>query len=170
MSMRSLISKAVCLVFALGICLMAGMVGSQYTAPSIPTWYAGLEKPDLTPPSWVFGPVWTVLYIMMGLSLYLILQSGIKKGEVAFGLILFIFQLLLNVGWSYVFFGGQSTLFGFVVIIALWAVLLSTIIQVFRFTVAGAALLIPYLIWVSFAAYLNYAIMMMNPISVNLPL
>jgi benzodiazapine receptor len=169
MSARTIAVKIVSLILALGICLMAGVVGSQYTSPSIPSWYAGLAKPDLTPPSWVFGPVWTVLYIMMGLSLYLILQSGLKNGEVAFGLILFIFQLLLNVGWSYVFFAGHSTLFGFVVIVALWAVLLSTIIQVSRFSIAGAALLIPYLIWVSFAAYLNYAIMMMNPITFNLP-
>ena len=66
-------------VIAVGICLLAGYVGSYYTTPSIPTWYDGLQKPDITPPSWVFAPVWTALYILMGISLYLIVQSGLKN-------------------------------------------------------------------------------------------
>ena len=157
------IKKVICLVLAIGICLLAGYVGSMYTTPSIPTWYAGLQKPDLNPPSWVFAPVWTALYILMGISLYLILQSGITKGEVLVGLVLFILQLGLNIGWSYLFFGWHEIFFAFMCILALWAILLCTIIQVSRFSVIGGALLIPYLLWTSFAAYLNYAIMVLNP-------
>ena len=85
--------KIIYLVIAVGICLLAGYIGSYYTTPEIPTWYDGLQKPDLTPPSWVFGPVWTLLYIFMGLSLYLIIQSGLKNPEVKIALALFIFQL-----------------------------------------------------------------------------
>ena len=163
MTVIKTIKKVICLVLAIGICLLAGYVGSMYTTPAIPTWYAGLQKPDLTPPSWVFAPVWTALYVLMGISLCLILLSGINKGEVLIGLVLFLIQLGLNVGWSYTFFGWHSIFFAFLCILALWAFLLCTIIQVSRFSVIGAALLIPYLFWISFAAYLNYAIMVLNP-------
>jgi tryptophan-rich sensory protein len=157
------IKTVICLVLAIGICLLAGYVGSMYSTPSLPTWYAGLQKPDLNPPSWVFAPVWTALYILMGISLCLILQSGITRGEVLAGLVLFVLQLGLNIGWSYLFFGWHAIFFALMCIIALWSVLLCTIIHVSRFSIIGAALLIPYLIWTSFAAYLNYAIMVLNP-------
>ncbi len=155
--------KILYFVIAVGICLLAGYIGSYYTTPEIPTWYAGLQKPDINPPSWVFAPVWTVLYILMGISLYLIVQSDLKKQDVQFGLILFIFQLLVNIGWSFFFFGLHSTFYGFLAIVLLWAVLLCTIIQVWRFSIPAAVLLMPYFIWVSFAGYLNYAILVMNP-------
>lgn len=162
MTVIKTIRKVICLVLAIGICLLAGYIGSMYTTPSIPTWYAGLQKPFLTPPSWVFAPVWTALYILMGISLYLIWQSGITNHEVFMGLVLFVLQLGLNVGWSYLFFGWHSTFFALMCMIALWAMLLCTIIQVSRFSVIGGLLLLPYLIWTSFAAYLNYAIWMLN--------
>ena len=155
--------KILTLIIAVGICLLAGYIGSYYTTPEIPTWYAGLQKPDINPPSWVFAPVWTVLYIMMGFSLYLILLSDLKKQEVQFGLILFIFQLMVNIGWSFFFFGLHSTFYGFLAIVLLWAVLLCTIIQVWRFSIPAAVLLMPYFVWVSFAGYLNYEILILNP-------
>ena len=158
-------NKILVFVIALGICLLTGYIGSYYTTPEIPTWYASLQKPDLTPPSWVFGPVWTVLYIFMGLSLYWIFQSGLTNQETKLGMILFIFQLVLNVGWSFFFFALHSTFFSFLVIVMLWAVLLCTIVQVFRFSIPAAALLLPYIGWVTFAAYLNYAILILNPAS-----
>jgi tryptophan-rich sensory protein len=162
---KKLLKKIVLLVFALGICLLAGYAGSLYTAPSIPTWYESLNKPDFQPPSWLFAPVWTALYILMGLSLYLLLQNGIPNKEVLFGLIFFISQLAFNVGWSYVFFGLHSSLFGLMCILALWCLILCTMIQTFRVTVVGGALLIPYLVWVTYATILNYYIMVMNPVS-----
>ena len=102
---------------------------------------------------------------MMGLSLYLILQHGIKDKEALFALIFFISQLVFNVAWSFFFFGLQSTFFGLMCIVALWCLLLCTLIQTFRVSVAGGALLIPYLLWVTFAVILNYFIMTMNPVN-----
>jgi tryptophan-rich sensory protein len=164
LSQRIMAGKKILLfVIALGICLLAGYIGSYYTTPEIPTWYASLQKPDLTPPSWVFAPVWTVLFIFMGVSLYWIFESGLKNQEAKLGLILFIFQLVLNVGWSFFFFGLHSTFFSFLIIVMLWAVLLCTIVQVFRFSIPAATILFPYICWISFVAYLNYAILILNP-------
>lgn len=163
MTVLKTLKKVVFLLLSIGICLFAGYIGSLFTTPSIPTWYAGLLKPDLTPPSWLFAPVWTALFIIMGISLYLILQSDISKGDVFEGFLLFILQLGLNVAWSYIFFGGHEIFLALMCIIALLAFLLSTIIQVSRFSIAGAALLLPYLLWIVFTTYLNYAIMVLNP-------
>jgi translocator protein len=156
--------KILILILSLGICLLASYIAALYTTPSLP-WYTGLIKPDLTPPVWIFAPVWSVLYIMMGLSLYTIIRAGIHRKDVMLGLVLFALQLLLNVAWSYVFFGLHSTFFGFIALVALWAILLCTVIQLLRFSVGAAALLLPYLFWVTFAAFLNYLIMTLNPIS-----
>jgi tryptophan-rich sensory protein len=155
--------KILLLVIALGICLLAGYIGSYYTTPELPTWYASLHKPDITPPAWVFAPLWTVLYIFMGISLYWIFETGIKTQDAKLGLILFIFQLVLNVGWSFLFFGLHSTFFSFLIIVMLWAVLLCTLVQVFRVSIPAAAILFPYFCWISFAAYLNYAMLILNP-------
>lgn len=159
--------KFLALILALGICLLAGYIGAYFTMPSLPIWYAGLAKPDLTPPSWVFGPVWTVLYILMGFSLYLIWQSGAGRKEVTLGLAFFLLQLLLNAGWSYVFFGLHSVFFGFIGIVMLWVVLLCTIVQLLKFSFGAALLLLPYMFWLTFAVFLNYAIMTLNPASVS---
>jgi len=162
--------KILTFVIAIGICLLAGYIGSYYSTPAITTWYAGLQKSDLTPPSWVFAPVWTVLYILMGISLYLTIQSGLNNSEVRFGLVLFLFQLLVNIGWSFFFFGLHSTFFGFLAIVLLWALLICTIIQLFRFSIPASVILIPYFGWISFAMYLNYAILILNPASFGISL
>lgn len=156
--------KILLFVVALGICLLAGYIGSYYSTPEIPTWYESLQKPDITPPSWVFAPVWTILYFFMGLSLYWILETGVRNQDAKLGLILFIFQLVLNVAWSFIFFSLHTTFFSFLIIVMLCAVLICTIVQLFRFSIPAAAILIPYVLWVSFAAYLNYAILILNPL------
>jgi tryptophan-rich sensory protein len=161
--------KVLTLILALGICLLASYIAAYYTTPSL-GWYAGLIKPDLTPPAWIFAPVWSVLYIMMGLSLYTVLQSGFRNKDVKLGLAFFMFQLILNIAWSYTFFGLHSTFYGFISIVVLWVALLCTILMLLRFTVTGAALLLPYMFWVTFAAILNYLIMTMNPVSYGLSL
>jgi len=166
---KTFLRKILLLCLALGICLLAGYIGSYFTMPSIPTWYAGLVKPDLTPPSWVFGPVWTTLYVMMGLSLYLMLLHGLNNRDVQFGVVFFLFQLLLNVSWSFAFFSMHSIFLALMAVIALWATLLCTMIQAFRVSAGAGALLIPTFLWVSFAMYLNYAIMQLNPASVGIP-
>lgn len=110
----------------------------------------------------MFSPLWMVSFILMGFVLFLILQSGFKQRDVTFGLILFCLQVLFTLVWAFAFFGLHSIFLAFMCIIALWATLLCTVIQVFRFSVYGGMLLVPYFIWVCYLAYLNYGIMVLN--------
>ncbi len=144
-------------------CEIAGVIGSIFTIPSIPTWYAALNKPFFTPPGWVFGPAWVALYALMGISAYLVWTKGVKKHEVRWALSLFAAQLFLNVLWSIAFFGMHSPLYGFAVIALLWVTLLATIILFYRISKTAAYLLVPYFLWGSFAAALNLAVLIMNP-------
>ncbi|MFA4875943.1 MAG: TspO/MBR family protein [Methanoregula sp.] len=161
---KSTVSTLILLVVSIGICLLAGLLGSFFTAPGIPVWYAGLIKPALTPPAWVFAPVWTTLYILMGISLFLVLQSDGKKQDVRVCLFLFGLQLVLNVLWSFFFFGLHSALLGLICLIALFILVLGTAIQFFRISRNASLLLIPYLIWLCIAGYLNTAIFILNPV------
>ncbi|UCE18277.1 MAG: tryptophan-rich sensory protein [Gemmatimonadota bacterium] len=144
------------------ICQFVGFLGSFFTAPAIPTWYAALNKPSFTPPNWVFGPVWITLYLMMGISAYLVWRLGLNEPGVKTALLLFGLQLALNALWSPVFFGLKSPLAGAAVIILLWIVLLATIMVFFNLSRISAILLIPYILWVSYAAVLNISIMILN--------
>jgi tryptophan-rich sensory protein len=143
-------------------CLIAGFVGSVATMPSIPTWYASLQKPAFNPPNWIFGPVWTTLFIMMGVAAFLVWDKGLENKKVRISLAIFGLQLLLNVLWSILFFGLQSPLYAFIDIIMLWASILATIIYFYRISAAAAYLLIPYILWVSFASILNLSIVILN--------
>lgn len=146
---------------SISLCLSAGFVGSIFTTPSIPTWYAGINKPSFNPPGWIFGPVWTILYIFMGVSLYLVWKNGInKKNKPA--IIVFAAQLFLNILWSFLFFKLQSPLLAFIEIVVLWLMILATIIKFQKLSQTAARLLFPYLFWVSFAAILNYSIYSLN--------
>ncbi len=107
------------LIVAIALCQMAGIVGSLFTAPAIPVWYAGLRKPDISPPNWVFAPVWTALYLLMGISLFLVWNVGLDEGSVRRSIVLFGVQLAMNAIWSYLFFGLRSPLLGLVWIVAL---------------------------------------------------
>lgn len=157
--------KIVLFLLAIGICLCAAYVASSYMTPAIPAWYDHLQKPDFSPPSWIFGPVWTVLYVIMGLSLYMILQAGTRKKEAFLGLVFFVAQLAFSIAWAYLFYGLHSTFFGLMTLIALWFLILCTVIQVMRFSVPAAAILIPYFLWVTFLVILSYFVLSMNPIS-----
>ncbi len=149
------------LVFSVLICLSAGFIGSVFTAPSIPTWYASLNKPFFSPPNWLFAPVWTLLYVLMGISLFLVLSRGIRKNE--FPLSVFSVQLFLNALWSFLFFGLRSPPFAFLEIIVLWLAIAATIFLFHRISKTAALLLLPYIAWVSFAAFLNFYVMLLNP-------
>lgn len=141
--------------------LSAGAIGSFATAPAIPTWYRGLEKPGFNPPSWVFGPVWTALYILIGISFYLIWSSvSFKKHKRA--LILFIIQLVLNTGWSLVFFGLQQPFWALIEITVLWIAILLTTVEFFKINKKAGLILLPYTLWVTFAAVLNFSIWQLN--------
>lgn len=153
------------LVISVIISESAGMIGSVFTIPEVSTWYAGLVKPALNPPAWVFGPAWTILYALMGIALFLIWKinpSEARHGERRRAVFLFAFQLILNVFWSTLFFGLHSPGWAFVDIILLWLAIVWTIIVFYKISKPTAWLLIPYILWVSFAAYLNYAIWMLN--------
>ena len=144
------------------LCMLAGLVGSFFTTPKISGWYAGINKPSFTPPGWIFGPVWTALYVLMGIALYLVWRKGLAAKGVKVALAVFLAQLVLNALWSYAFFGAQSPLAGLVVIVALWAMIAASIAAFAPISRAAAALLVPYILWVSFALILNTSIYLLN--------
>jgi benzodiazapine receptor len=148
---------------AVFICQLAGLVGSIFTTPAIPTWYTSLNKPFFTPPSWVFAPVWVTLFTLMGLSLFIVLRKGFEKPAIKKAVSLFGTQLALNMLWSVAFFGLRSPLYGLFVIVLLWAAVLATIAVFHRISRTAAMLLIPYFLWGSFASVLNFSILVLNP-------
>lgn len=150
------------LIASVAGCELVGLVGSFFTLPAIPTWYADLEKPFFAPPNWVFGPVWTLLYLLMGISFYLIWRQGLENKQVISAVKVFLIQLGLNFLWSPIFFGLQSPLLALLVIIAVWVMIVVTIKTFFPLSKWAAVLLIPYLLWVSFATLLNGAIVVLN--------
>ena len=159
-------STLVKLIISILASFAAGGVGSLFTVKSIPTWYAQLKKPRYTPPNWAFGPVWTILYVLMGISVFLVWQRISTNGAVL-AFILFWIQLALNAFWSIIFFGMKSKGGGVVTIILLWLLILVTIITSFRVSSWAGALLIPYIAWVSVASYLNIGVWWLNKSNVK---
>jgi tryptophan-rich sensory protein len=147
------------LVLAVMISELAGVLGSFFTIPSS-SWYIALAKPALNPPSSIFGPVWVVLYLLMGISLWLVWKSSSSKKKS--GLWLFAVQLLLNTIWSPIFFGAHAIGSALGVIVLLWAAILLTILMFKKASKIAGWLLVPYILWVSFAVYLNFSIWMLN--------
>jgi tryptophan-rich sensory protein len=150
------------LLIAIGLCLGTGAVGGLATAGSINTWYVNLSKPFFNPPNWIFGPVWTILYILMGIALYLVWINPPAKKNPHRAEMLFGVQLFLNILWSVIFFGLKNPLAAFLEIILLWAAILLTWQKFKEISKFAANLLVPYLAWVSFAAILNLAIVILN--------
>jgi len=146
------------LVVSVIICEGAGIVGAVFTTPAIGGWYAGLNKPSINPPSWVFGPVWTGLFFLMGISLYLVWLKRITAKIV----IIFAVQLVLNVLWSIIFFTWHQPGIAFFELLALWFAILYTIVNFYRVSKSAAYLLLPYLLWVTFAGLLNYLLWTLN--------
>ena len=150
------------LVVSIIACLAAGAVGSIFTREAIPTWYATLEKPAFNPPNWLFAPVWTLLYILMGLAAFLVWRRGLENRQVRIALIVFLVQLVLNALWSVAFFGLESPLYGLIVISVLWVAILVTVIKFYKVSAVASILMWPYLLWVTFAAVLNSSIWLLN--------
>lgn len=151
------------LVFCLIIPQLAGGLGTLFTTPSIGTWYAALNKPSFNPPNWIFGPVWTSLFLLMGFALYLVWKNtdaNLKDRNTA--VILFFIQLVLNVLWSYFFFGLRNPFFGLIEIAIFWAAIFLTIIKFYKVSKPASYLMLPYLAWVSFASVLNFYIWRLN--------
>jgi tryptophan-rich sensory protein len=150
------------LLASLTVVLAAGGIGSLATTRAIPTWYKGLVKPSFNPPEWLFGPAWTMLYLLMAVAVFLVWKQGFGVPGVKLALAVFLVQLVLNALWSVLFFGLRSPLAGLVEIAVLWVAILATIILFFRVSVPAGVMLLPYIAWVSFAAVLNAAIFVLN--------
>jgi len=150
------------LIACIAVPLLAGLIGSIATIPAISSWYTILIKPPLTPPNWVFGPVWTTLYILMGFSLYLVVSGGTENKLVRLGMILFAGQLIVNILWSFVFFGLHSPILGLVAILVLIILVLAMIYCFYQVSRIAAVLQVPYIVWLCIATYLNIMILVLN--------
>jgi translocator protein len=142
--------------------IVVGSIGSLATYPAIPTWYRFLLKPSFSPPNWLFGPVWTLLFTLMGVAAYLVFKEGLKKPQVKAALSMFAVQFVFNVAWSFAFFGAHSPSLGLMVILILWFLIVFTLILFKRVNSLAGYLLIPYFLWVSFAMILNAAVYSLN--------
>jgi len=150
------------LFVAIMITNLAGIIGSIFTLTGPGSWYASLVKPLFNPPGFIFALVWTLLYTLMGISLYLVWMDALSGKKVKFAVIFFGIQLCLNVLWSFLFFALQSPFLGLVEILVLWISIAGMTFFFHRVNRSAAYLLVPYILWVTFAAYLNYAIWALN--------
>ena len=151
------------LVVSIAIPEAVGIISSIFTITAIPDWYSGLAKPFFTPPPWLFGPAWTILYALMGIALYFIWEKYPKNKKSKNALVLFGIQLFLNFLWTVLFFGLRSPLLGAVGIVALWIAIAITIIKFYGISKKAGIVLLPYLIWVTFAMALNIGVLLLNP-------
>jgi len=156
------VNEWLALGIAVGTCFGAAAIGSWATVAGLREWYPSLRKPSWNPPNAVFGPVWTLLYAAMAVAVWLVWRTG---GDVAAPLWLFAVQLALNVAWSVVFFGRRQLRGAVAVIVGLWIAIAATLVVFASIDAVAAALLVPYLAWVTFAAFLNGAIARLNPAS-----
>ena len=154
--------KLIKILISVVVCLLAGGVGSVITQTSVNTWYATLNKPVFNPPNWLFGPVWTVLFILMGISAGIVWNKGFYHKWVKTALYHFEFQLLLNVAWSLVFFGLRNVFAALLIVVSLFILLLFTYKRFKVVNVKAAYLLVPYILWVVFASILNFSIWQLN--------
>jgi tryptophan-rich sensory protein len=153
------------LIIALALPQLAGFFGSLFTTPAITGWYAELNRPSFAPPNWIFAPVWTLLFLLMGIAFYLVWQTPVKKKKKLVkkeAILAFSTQLLFNVLWSMVFFAQQQLFFAFLEILILWNLIVITILRFEKIKPLAAYLMIPYLFWVSFAAILNLGFLLLN--------
>lgn len=153
--------KAIRLILFILLCQSAGLLGTLFTLDSITTWYQFLNKPEFSPPNWLFGPVWTLLYTLMGISIFLIYEAKTSQPK-TLAYTFFGIQLGLNALWSIIFFGLQQPVIAFINIILMWIFIILSIIYFYKINKTASLLLIPYLAWVSFASVLNYFIIALN--------
>jgi tryptophan-rich sensory protein len=149
------------LVISIVLCQLAGFLGSLFTAPAIPTWYKTINKSFFTPPDWIFSPVWISLFILMGISLFMVWRKQ-EQPRFKVALIFFFVQLIFNILWSAAFFGLRSPLLGLIDIVLLWVAILLTIQHFLRISKMAGLLLLPYILWVSFAVVLNFSLWILN--------
>ena len=150
------------LIISIAIPLMVGAFAGFFTSSGVNGWYLVANKPSFNPPNWLFAPVWTALYLMMGIAFYLVWTKEADKAVKKMAIILFSAQLLLNFAWSFIFFYAHQPGWAFVEIIAMWVMILLTIIWFGKISPLAAWLLVPYISWVSFASLLNFYIWKLN--------
>jgi len=150
------------LIVCLALTFSAAFIGSIFTRDAVNNWYATLNKPSFTPPDWLFGPVWTILYILMAISAFIVWQKGLANPAVRIALTIYLIQLILNGFWSVIFFSLKLPWLAFIEIILLWSAIVFTILMFARVSIIAALLLVPYMLWVSFAAVLNFSIWLLN--------
>ena len=157
MNRSQFLKLLVSILLPLGLGSLAGI----FTAEAVPEWFATLKKPSFNPPNWVFGPVWTTLYILMGFSLYLIWKEDVSKRR-NLALVVFLFQLVLNFCWSFIFFYFNMIGFALVEIILLWICIVVMLVLFYKIKPVAAFINIPYLLWVTFATILNASYYFLN--------
>jgi len=155
-------SNIVKAIIAIAIPLMVGATSGFFTVTGVESWYQTIQKPSWNPPNWIFGPVWTTLYVMMGIALYLVWKEDTSEELKKIAIALFAVQLTLNFFWSFIFFNQQQPGWALVEIIAMWIFILMTIFAFAQVNKTAAWLLVPYISWVSFATILNYTIWQLN--------
>lgn len=153
--------SCVSLFLSLALCFLAAGLGSTATSSSLSTWYPQLDKPSWTPPNWVFGPVWTLLYALMGIAAWLVWRQK-ESSQRTVGLTLHGVQLALNLLWSVIFFGFQSPGVAAIEIVVLWAAIIATTKCYWSVSRAASWLMVPYIVWVTFAMALNISIWRLN--------
>jgi benzodiazapine receptor len=152
-------------VISIIVCESVGIIGSSFTFSSVTNWFPTLVKPWFSPPSWLFGPVWIIMYFLMGLSLYIIWNSKAELSKQKYRkqfFILFGIQLILNALWSFLFFGLKTPIYGLIDILFLDIVVAMTIIYAYRVSKYAVILLAPYMVWITFATLLNFEIVLLN--------
>ena len=150
------------LVVSILLCQLAGVIGGLFTASSVNTWYATLNKPSFNPPNWLFSPVWITLYFLMGIALFLVWRKRRQAENVKIAVYLFGVQLILNILWSLLFFGLKMPLLALIEIIILWGFILITLQKFKKISKLAGYLFVPYLLWVSFAVALNFFLWSLN--------
>ena len=154
-------SKIIKLVISITLPLALGALAGLFTSSSVQGWYSSLVKPTFNPPNWVFGPVWTTLYVLMGISFYLVWSQPASKKRNS-GIFIFLLQLTLNFAWSFIFFYFHQIGLALIEIILLWIFIVAMILQFHKIVAIAAFINIPYLLWVSFATFLNASYYFLN--------
>lgn len=161
-SMNKRLKQIIQIFVAIVIAELAGIIGSIFTSSSVSTWYLTLNKPFFNPPSWVFAPVWTILFALMGLASYFIFIKGFKNKNVKIALGVYGTQLIFNIIWSVLFFGLKNPLFAFIEILILLTLIVVNTFLFWKIDKRAGYIMLPYILWVSFATLLNLAIFILN--------
>lgn len=162
MTKKSPIANVLVFLICLAIPLSIGFLGSMFTMESVKTWYTTINKPSFNPPNWVFAPVWTTLYVLMGIASFRVWQKRKTMQWFHWAVIVYIVQLVFNLMWSFIFFELHQIGFALIEIVLLLLLILINAFIFYRFDKLAGWLFLPYFLWVSFATYLTYAIFILN--------